>query len=58
VPVQDAADERGDEGDASLRASHGLDDGEQEGQVAGDALLLEDLPGPNAFVGRRNLYIL
>ena len=44
VPVQDATHEGGDEGDAGLRAGHRLGEGEQQGHVAVDPMLLLQLP--------------
>lgn len=49
VPVEDAADERGDEFDAGVGAGDGLGEGEEEGEVAVDAILLEGGGGLDAF---------
>ena len=51
VPVEDAADEGGDEGDLGFGAGDGLVETEEEGHVAVDAFLLEDLGGLDAFPG-------
>lgn len=56
VPIQDTADEGGDEEDAGLGGSDGLYFGEEEGEVAVDAvLLLEDARGLDSFPGRCDL---
>lgn len=55
-PIQDAADEGGDEEGVGLGGGDGLGKGEHEGQVAVDAvLLLEDLGGLDTLPGRGNL---
>ena len=51
VPVEDAADEGGDQFDAAFSAGDGLGEGEEEGQVAVDAFFLEDFSGFDAFPG-------
>jgi len=45
VPVEDTTDEGGNEGDASLGASDGLAETEEEGQVAVDAVVALELAG-------------
>jgi hypothetical protein len=55
VPVEDAADEGRDEGDLGLGAGDGLVQAEEQGQVAVDALLLEDLGGLDALPGGGDL---
>jgi len=66
VPVEDATDERRDEGDAGLSAGNGLSETEEEGEVAVDLVLslelagsLDSLPGgsdldENAVLGNSN----
>ena len=56
VPVQNAADEGGDEEGAGFGGGDGLDEREHEGQVAVDAVLaLQLVGGLDAFPGRREL---
>lgn len=56
VPVQDTADEGGDEESTSLSSSNGLDKGEHEGQVAVDAVLrLQDVGGLDTLPGGGDL---
>lgn len=55
VPVEDAADERRDEGHLGLGARDGLLEAEQEGEVAVDALLLEGARGLDALPRRGDL---
>lgn len=55
-PVHDSADEGRDEGDASLGASDGLTETEEEGEVAMDVeLLLEVSSGLNSLPGGGDL---
>lgn len=55
-PVENAADEGGDEESTGLGGGDGLDLGEEESQVAVDlVVLLEDLDGLDTLVGRGNL---
>lgn len=55
-PIQDAADEGGDEEGVGLGGGDGLGEGEHEGQVAVDVvLLLEDLGGLDTLPGRGDL---
>ena len=49
VPVEDAADEWGDEFDAGVCAGDGLGEGEEEGEIAVDAFLLKSGGGLDAF---------
>ena len=51
VPVEDAADEGGDEGDLGFGAGDGLVEAEEQGHVAVDALFFEDLGGLDALPG-------
>ena len=51
VPVEDAAHERGDQEGAGFGTGTGLGEGEQQGQVALDALFLQDFGGTDAFPG-------
>ena len=56
VPVENAADEWGDEEGVGLGGGDGLDEGEHEGQVAVDAvLLLEDAGGLDTLPGGGDL---
>jgi hypothetical protein len=56
VPVQDTADEGGDEESTGLSSSNGLDKGEHEGQVAVDAVLrLQDVGGLDTLPGGGDL---
>ena len=55
VPVEDAADERRDEGGADRRGGNGLGETEQQRHVAVDALGLQDLRGLAALPGGRQL---
>lgn len=56
VPVEDTADEGGDQEGTSLGGGDGLDEGEHEGQVAVDAVLgLQDVGGLDTLVGGGNL---
>jgi hypothetical protein len=56
VPVEDAADEGGDEEGAGLGGGDGLDLGEHEGQVGVDGVVaLEDLGGLDALPGGGDL---
>ena len=49
MPVEDTADERGDELDLRFGAGDGLGEGEKEGEVAMDALFFKDFGGLDAF---------
>lgn len=56
VPVQDTADEGGDEESTGLSSSNGLDKGEHEGQVAVDSVLrLQDVGGLDTLPGGGDL---
>ncbi len=55
VPVVDAAHEGGDEAHAGLAAGHGLGKGEQQGEVAVDALALQLLGRADALPRGRDL---
>jgi hypothetical protein len=56
VPVEDTADERGDEEGTGLSGSDGLDEGEHEGQVAVDAVVaLQNLGGLDTLPCRGDL---
>ena len=55
VPVEDAAHERRDELDAGLGAGHRLGEGEEQREVAVDALLLEFGGGLDALPGGGDL---
>lgn len=55
VPIEDTADEGGDEEGTGLGGGDGLDKGEHEGQVAVDTLLLQDLGGLDPFPSRSYL---
>ena len=56
VPVEDTADEGGDEESTGLSGSDGLDQGEHEGQVGVDAVVtLEDLGGLDTLPCRGDL---
>lgn len=55
VPVEDTADEGGDEGDLGLGGSNSLGKAEEEGEVAVDTLLLEDLGGLDTLPGGGDL---
>lgn len=56
VPVEDTADEGGDEEGTGLGGGDGLDDGEHEGQVAVDAVLrLQDVRSLDTLPGRGDL---
>jgi hypothetical protein len=56
VPVEDAADEGGDQERAGLGGGDGLDQGEEEGQVAVDAVLgLQDVRGLDTLPGGGDL---
>lgn len=50
VPVEDSADEGRDQVGTGFGGSDSLDKGEHEGQIAVNALLLEDLGGLNSFI--------
>lgn len=49
MPVEDAADEGGDELDFRFGAGDGLGEGEEEGEVTMDAFFFEDFSGFDAF---------
>jgi hypothetical protein len=56
VPVENAADEGGDQEGTGLGGGNGLDQGEEEGQVAVDAVLgLQDVGGLDTLPGRGDL---
>lgn len=56
VPVEDAADEGGDEESTGLGGGNSLHEGEHEGQVAVDAVLaLQDVGGLDTLPGRGEL---
>jgi hypothetical protein len=56
VPIQDTADEGGDEESTGLSSSNGLDEREHEGQVAVDAVLrLQDVSGLDTLPGGGDL---
>lgn len=56
VPVENAADEGGDEEDTSLGGGNGLNQGEEQGQVAVDLVLrLEDVGGLETLPGGGDL---
>lgn len=56
VPVENAAHEGGDQEGAGLGGGDGLDQGEEEGQVAVDAVLgLQDVGGLDTLPGRGHL---
>lgn len=51
VPVEDAADERGDEGGFGFCAGNGLGEAEKEGHIAMDPFFLKFLGGDDPFPG-------
>jgi hypothetical protein len=56
VPIQDTADEGGDEESTGLSSGNGLDKGEHEGQVAVDSVLrLQDVGGLDTLPGGGDL---
>lgn len=55
VPIEDATDERRDEEGAGFGGSNGLYKRKHQGQVAVDALFLEDFCGFDALPSRGNL---
>ena len=56
VPVEDTADEGGDQEGTGLGGGDGLDEGEHQGEVAVDAVLgLQDVGGLDTLVGGGNL---
>jgi hypothetical protein len=55
VPVEDAADEGRNEGDAGLGRRDGLVQAEEQRQVAVDAFLLQDFGGADALPGGGDL---
>jgi hypothetical protein len=54
-PIENAADEGGDELDAALGAGSGLGEAEEKGEVAVDAFLLQHFGGFDAFPGGGDL---
>lgn len=54
MPVENASDEGRDELDFALGAGDGLGEGEEEGEVAVDAVFLKDFCGTDAFPGGGN----